>query len=62
MVLLTTVVGIIGTGLIFTAVTRGPIALIFVGLPLLLIGLYWSGLALGQSFLLAQARHRSSSG
>jgi len=52
-----TVAGIIGMGLLFTAVTRGPVGLVFAGLPLLLIGLYWSGRALGQALLLAEARH-----
>ena len=56
-----TVAGIIGMGMLFTATTSGPISLTFVGLPLLLIGLYWSGRALGQSLRVAQARHRHGS-
>jgi len=57
-VALATVAGIIGMGLLFTAATRGPLSLVFAGLPLLLIGLYWSGQALGRSLLLAEARQR----
>lgn len=53
-----TVVGIVGMGLLFTAATRGPAALAFAGLPLLVFGLYWSGQALGQSLRLAEARQR----
>lgn len=58
LVALATVAGIVGTGLLFTAATDGPPSLILAGLPLLLVGLYWSGRALGQSQELAQARHR----
>ena len=57
-VALATVAGIVGTGLIFTATTDGPPSLALAGLPLLLVGLYWSGRALGQSLQAAQTKHR----
>ncbi len=58
LVALSTVAGIVGMGLLFTAATQGPTSLSLAGLPLLLGGLYWSGRALGQSLLLAGARRR----
>ncbi len=58
LVALATVVGVFGMGLVFTAVTDGPRALVLAGLPLLLVGLYWSGRALGQSLQAGQGRRR----
>jgi hypothetical protein len=58
-VTLATVAGIIGMGLVFTAVTRGPGFLALTGLPLLLAGLYWAGGALARSMLLSRRRHAS---
>ncbi len=58
LVVLATIVGIVGMGLTFTALTDGPRALVLAGLPLLLVGLYWSGRALGQSLQAGQARRR----
>jgi hypothetical protein len=61
LVTLALVVGIVGMGLTFTAATQGPTSLMLVGLPLLIVGLYWSGRAYGQSIQLAQARRRHAS-
>ncbi len=53
---LATLAGIVGTALIFTALTdHEPGALIW-GLPLTLGGLYWCGRALAQSQQLARRR------
>ena len=49
LVALTTVLGITGTGLIFTAITDQKIGALFWGLPLTLGGLYWCGRALARS-------------
>ena len=46
---LTTVLGIAGTGLIFTAIADQEIGALAWGLPLTLGGLYWCGRALAQS-------------
>ncbi len=62
LVALATVVGIFGMGLVFTALTDGPRALVLAGLPLLFVGLYWSGRALGQSLQAGQARRRRATG
>jgi len=56
-VMLATIAGIIGMGLIFTAVTSGPWSLALTGLPLLLIGLYWAGGALARAMLMSRRRH-----
>jgi hypothetical protein len=56
-VTLTIIAGIIGMGLVFTAVTSGPWPLALTGLPLLLIGLYWAGGALARGMLLSR-RHQ----
>ena len=56
LVALATVAGIVGMGLVFTAATDGPPSLALAGLPLLFVGLYWSGRALGQSLQAGQAR------
>ncbi len=58
LVAVATVVGIVGMGLVFTALTDGPRSLVLAGLPLLLVGLYWSGRALGQSLQASQSRRR----
>ncbi len=53
---LATLAGIVGTALIFTALTdHAPGALIW-GVPLALGGLYWCGRALAQSQRLARRR------
>jgi hypothetical protein len=49
LVLGATVLGIVGTGLIFTAVSDGKFSALVVGLPLALCGLYWCSRALAQS-------------
>ncbi len=62
LVALATVVGIFGMGLVFTALTDGPRSLVLMGLPMLLVGLYWSGRALGQSLQAGQARRHRDPG
>jgi hypothetical protein len=57
-VLLGTALGIIGTGLIYTAIADQKVGALLWGLPLGLGGLYWCGRALAQSQRLA-ARQRA---
>lgn len=55
---LATLAGIVGTALLFTALTdHAPGALVW-GLPLVLGGLYWCGRALAQSQRLARRRRQ----
>ncbi len=49
LVMLATVLGIVGTGLIFTAIADREIGALVWWLPLGLGGLYWCGRALAQS-------------
>lgn len=57
-VALATLAGVVGMGLLFTAVTHDTWSLVFVGIPLLLVGLHWAGGALARSML--RSRHRRS--
>ncbi len=53
---LATLAGIVGTALIFTALTNHEPGALIWGLPLTLGGLYWCGRALAQSQQLARRR------
>lgn len=55
LVLLSTVAGILGMGLIYTALTSGPLTLLVWGGPLTLFGLIWAGQALAQGQRAARA-------
>ena len=59
LVAVSTVAGILGMGLLYKAFTTGSLVLGVWGLPLLLVGLYWSGLALGQSLQVFRAKRQS---
>lgn len=56
LLVLTTLAGIVGTALIFTALADHEVGALIWGLPLALGGLYWCGRALGQSQHLARRR------
>lgn len=56
LVLLTTLCGIAGMGIIFNGITDGSLREVSQGIPLLLIGLWWSGRQLGRSLALSRAR------
>jgi len=56
LVLLAAMLGILGTGLIFTAIADREIGALVWGLPLALGGLYWCGRALAQSQRSARRR------
>jgi hypothetical protein len=49
LVLLMAVLGTVGTGMIYKALTLGSVMTFVMGLPLALLGLYWCGRALDQS-------------
>lgn len=55
-VLAATLAGIVGTELVFTGFMHASLQEISRGVPLLLIGLWWVGRALGQSIALSHAR------
>lgn len=54
-VLLATLCGIVGMALVFSGATEGKILDVTLGLPLLFLGLWWSGMHLGRS----QMAHRT---
>lgn len=56
MVLCATGLGIIGTGMLFTALTDHNLAALLWGLPLTLGGLYWCGRALAAGQHVARRR------
>jgi hypothetical protein len=56
LVLLATLCGIVGMALVFNGATDGKLADITVGLPLLFLGLWWSGIQLGRSHTAHRAR------
>jgi hypothetical protein len=61
LVAIATVLGIVGTGLLFTAITDHRLGALLFGLPLTLGGLYWCGRALAESQRLATRRRMNSS-
>lgn len=56
LVILATVAGIVGTGLIFTALTDQEYGALAWGMPLALGGLYWCGRALAMGHISARRR------
>jgi hypothetical protein len=56
LVLLATVAGILGMGMVFQGVMDGSLREISRGVPFLLIGLWWAGRELGRSLLVSRAR------
>ncbi|GAC1443843.1 MAG: hypothetical protein NVSMB52_02640 [Chloroflexota bacterium] len=57
LVFLAVILGIVGMGLVFNALTTGNIRGLSVGVPTLLIGLWWAGRGLGLSMLVRRSRH-----
>lgn len=56
LVLLATLCGVVGMGLVFTGATEGRPDDLILGLPLLFLGLWWSGIQLGRSQAAGRAR------
>lgn len=56
LVLLATLAGVVGMGMVFSGAMHGSVHEISRGIPLLLIGLWWAGRGLGKSMLLSRAR------
>ena len=56
LVLLATLCGVVGMGITYTGVTDGSLGDLTLGLPLLLLGLWWSGIQLGRSQAAGRAR------
>jgi hypothetical protein len=56
LVLLATLCGVVGMGLAFTGATEGRLDDLILGLPLLFLGLWWSGIQLGRSQAASRAR------
>ncbi len=56
LLLLATLCGIVGMATVFTAATDGKPSDLVLGLPLLFVGLWWSGIQLGRSQAAGRAR------
>lgn len=56
LVLLATLTGIAGMGMVFSGAMHGSVRKITQGTPLLLIGLRWAGRELGRSMLASRKR------
>jgi hypothetical protein len=62
LVLLATLSGIVGMGVVFTGATAGRMGELALGLPLLCLGLWWSGIQLGRSRTAVRARRAARTG
>jgi Na+(H+)/acetate symporter ActP len=62
LVLLATVAGIIGMGMVFEGVMQESVVAVSRGLPFLLLGLWWAGRELGRSMALSRARRATDGG
>jgi hypothetical protein len=60
LVLTATLAGIIGMGLTYDAATHGSMIELSQGVPLLMIGLWWTGRELGRSMLASKAKQKNS--
>jgi hypothetical protein len=60
LVLLATIIGILGMGMVFQGVMDGSLREISRGVPPLLLGLWWAGRELGRSLLVSRARRPST--
>ncbi|MBV9279877.1 MAG: hypothetical protein JOZ41_07335, partial [Chloroflexi bacterium] len=56
LVLVATLAGIVGMGIVFEGATRGSLVGVSRGMPLLLLGLWWAGRELARSMMLSRAR------
>jgi len=61
LVLISTVAGIAGMGIVFGGAMQGNLHTMAQGAPLLLLGLWWSGRGLGRSMLAGRARRSCGS-
>jgi hypothetical protein len=62
LVLLATLCGIVGMGVVFTGATAGKMGEVTLGLPLLCLGLWWCGIQLGRSQRASRARRAARTG
>ncbi|HEX6509316.1 MAG TPA: hypothetical protein VF221_16940 [Chloroflexota bacterium] len=56
LVLISTLAGIAGMGIVFGGAMHGNLHTVMQGTPLLLLGLWWSGRELGRSMLASRAQ------
>jgi hypothetical protein len=57
LVLISTLAGIAGMGIVFGGAMHGNLHTMMQGAPLLLLGLWWAGRELGRSMMAGRARH-----
>jgi Na+/proline symporter len=56
LVLISTLAGIVGMGIMFGGAMHGNLQTMMQGAPFLLLGLWWAGRELGRSMILSRAR------
>jgi hypothetical protein len=56
LVLISTLAGIVGMGIVFGGAMHGNLHTMMQGAPFLLLGLWWAGRELGRSMILSRAR------
>jgi len=56
LVLIATLAGIVGMGLVFGGALHGNLKAMMQGVPFLLLGLWWAGRELGRSMMAGHAR------
>jgi hypothetical protein len=56
LVLIATLAGIVGMGIVFGGAMRGDFHTIMQGSPFLLLGLWWAGRELGRSMIVSRTR------
>jgi Na+/proline symporter len=56
LVLISTLAGIVGMGIVFGGAMRGDFHTIMQGSPFLLLGLWWAGRELGRSMIVSRTR------
>jgi hypothetical protein len=61
LVLISTLAGIVGMGIVFGGAMHGNFHTVMQGAPLLLLGLWWAGRELGRSMMLSRV-HNSHGG
>ncbi|GAC1325877.1 MAG: hypothetical protein NVS2B16_11780 [Chloroflexota bacterium] len=60
LVLIATLAGIAGMGIVFGGAMHGDLHAMMRGAPFLLLGLWWAGHDLGRSMMASRARHARS--
>lgn len=61
LMLLATIAGILGFGVVYDGISAGQLSVVTFGIPLLFVGLWWAGRELGRSMDAARANRERRS-